>query len=151
MVVVSNSRLQVLLIDGKLATSLESEPTWIDALRATLLDLQDGASEVVLIGDTPNPRVDPPVCLSAHLDDMSACATDRLESTNPRRSQTERRLAESIGVSWIDPTDLVCPSDPCPIVIDGYLVYRDGGHMAMSFAAALAPYIGRLLPPIEGG
>ena len=150
MVVVSNSRLQVLLVDGKQATSLESERTWIDALRATLLDLKDGASEVVLIGDTPNPAVDPPVCLSAHLDDTLACATDRLESTNPVRSQDEQQLAESIGVSWIDPTDLVCPSDPCPVVIDGYLVYRDGGHMAVSFAAALAPYIGRLLPPIQG-
>jgi hypothetical protein len=151
LVVVSNSRVQRLMVDGKPIISQEHEPIWIDALRTELRELQKDADRVVLIGDTPNPKNDPPDCLSQHLDDMLACTNAKARSTNTKRARNEDTLAESIGVTWIDPTDWVCPTDPCPVVIDGYLVYRDSGHIATSFATALAPYVDTMLPNVPDG
>jgi hypothetical protein len=38
---------------------------------------------------------------------------------------------------------------PCPAIIGGLLVYRDGGHMTRTFSTALAPYLAAALPPLS--
>ena len=110
--------------------------------------LDSTAGKVVVIGDTPNPKTDPPVCLSAHLDDVLACATSAERSTAPVRMAVEAAVAAEAGATFIDPTPWICPTDPCPAVIGRWLVYRDGGHIATAFARGLAPYIAAELPEI---
>jgi hypothetical protein len=119
---------------------------WAPALQRTLTRIRSLGAKVVLIADTPNPRNDPPVCLSAHLDDTLACATAASVALAPERIAIEARVAFDAGVTFIDPSPWVCPSDPCPAVIDRWLVYRDGGHIATAFARALAPYLEQALP-----
>ncbi len=53
------------------------------------------------------------------------------------------------GATFVDPSDWLCPSEPCPVVIGRVLVYRDGHHMTTPFARALAPYLEPLLPRID--
>jgi len=50
---------------------------------------------------------------------------------------------------FVDPTAWLCPSDPCPVVIGRFLVYRDEHHMTVTFAESLAPYIDRALAPVD--
>jgi peptidoglycan/LPS O-acetylase OafA/YrhL len=149
LVVVSNSR-NVLLIDdaGKAIASRTHDDVWSPGLARMLGRLRALAPNVVLIGDTPNPKNDPPVCLSAHLDDSVACATAATEAIGIERLAVEASVAAMQGTGFIDPTDWVCPSDPCPVVIDRWLVYRDGGHIATAFSRALAPYLEEQLPAI---
>ena len=149
LVVVSNSRIARLMVD-KVNTMISQthDEVWGPALERMLLTLDKSAGKVVLIGDTPNPKTDPPVCLSAHLDDVLACATSVERSTAPVRIATEAAVAEEAGATFIDPTPWICPTDPCPAVIGRWLVYRDGGHIATAFARGLAPYIASELPVI---
>jgi hypothetical protein len=103
---------------------------------------------VLVIGDTPNPAGDPPVCLSDHLDDALACATPSAKAVAPDWLATERAVTVKTGATFIDPSAWLCPTEPCPAVIGRVLVYRDGHHMTTPFARALAPYLEPLLPPL---
>ena len=111
--------------------------------------LKSIAGRVVLIGDTPNPKSDPSVCLSP------TSTTRSPARPRPERDVTEPnshggRVAEEAGTTFIDPTRWICPSDPCPAIIDRFLVYRNGGHIATAFARGLAPYVAEQLPDIPG-
>jgi hypothetical protein len=56
-------------------------------------------------------------------------------------------LAAAAGVTFIDPSPWVCPTDPCPVVIDSYLVFRDKHHLTTVFATALSRRLLDALPP----
>ncbi len=147
MVVVSSSKIARLRVsDTEYVISQSHEEIWGPALGRMLDKLKAPSREIVIIGDTPNPKGDPPVCLSAHLDDMIACMTPSSFATLPARAATEALVAEQHGATFIDPTSWVCPSDPCPVVIGRFLVYRNGGHIATAFARGLAPYLERAMP-----
>jgi hypothetical protein len=42
----------------------------------------------------------------------------------------------------------ICPSDPCPVVFNGMIIYRDDHHMTATFAAAIAGDLLEALPPL---
>ncbi len=149
LVVVVNSKFASLEIGGREATAAETAAAWEPSLARMLGTLDAAAGAVVLIGDTPQAAVDPPVCLSANLDDVLACATPMAQAIDAHRLAADRLAAERAGVSFIDPTPLVCPTDPCPAVIGNLLVFHDSGHLTRTFAAALAPYLGAWLPRID--
>ena len=49
-------------------------------------------------------------------------------------------------------SDLICPYDPCPVVLNGMIVYRDSFHITATFAESLAPELEARLPrPGSGG
>ena len=149
LVVISSSRIAGLMISQTETVASQShDELWGPAVQRMLEKLKRISGEVVLMGDTPNPKGDPSVCLSAHLDDMLACATPAKIATLPRRAATEARVSEQVGTTFIDPTPWICPSDPCPVIINRFLVYRNGGHIATAFARGLAPYVAEQLPDI---
>ena len=152
LVVVVNSKFATFEIHGREATASQTAAGWGEALASTLRTVSADAGHVVLIGDTPQSTLDPPVCLSAHLDDVLACATSpRAEAIDVTRLEADRTAAVAAAVQFVDPTPWVCPSEPCPVVIGSLLVYHDGGHMTRTFSAALAPYLGAVLPRIGAG
>jgi hypothetical protein len=146
LVIVSNSRIARLMVDGEQVISQTHHEIWGDALERMLRRLRKLAGRVVVMGDTPNPRGNPPVCLSANLSDALACATPAERAISLKRTATEREIADKLGAVFIDPTDWVCPTDPCPALIGRWLVYRDGGHIATAFARGLGPYVAAQLP-----
>ncbi len=148
LVVVANSKSARLAVDGGIDPAGQG-PAWDAALGRMLERLAAIAARVVLLGDTPQHAVDPPVCLSANLDDALACATPREVAVPTARLAADGEVAESAGAIFVDPTPWVCPSDPCPLVIGNVLTYHDGGHLTRTFATALAPYLAAVLPPLE--
>ncbi len=148
LVVVVNSKFAKFDLGGREATAEETLAGWDAALASTLRAVDAASGAVVLIGDTPQSGVDPPVCLSAHLDDARACATARAEAIDADRMTADRLAAETAGVGFLDPTAWVCPSDPCPVVVGNLLVYHDAGHMTRTYSTALAPYLAAALPPV---
>lgn len=142
LVIISDARSTRFLIDGEAVRSTDRDDLWGAGLDGTIVAAQRaGAAAVVVIGDTPDPAGDPPECLSAHLEDALACATPVDTAIAPRRLATERAVAAARGAAFIDPSDWLCPTDPCPAVIGRLLVYRDGHHMTTPFSRALAPYL----------
>jgi len=145
LVVLSNSRY-LLAINGSPVDATDRQSLWDAALTRTLTQLAADAAHVVLIGDSPRPAGDPPVCLSAHMKNVLACANPRADAVDPVYLDAQERVAAATGVTMIDPTPLICPSEPCPVVVGSLLVYRDTHHMTAHYAAAIAPYLGALLP-----
>jgi hypothetical protein len=145
---VTSSYAAKLTIDGQPIASDERLDDWGDGLERTLDTLADRAKHVVLIGDTPRSKVDPPECVSGHMASALACATPAGEATDAIRLRADADTARTAGVAFIDPTAWLCPSQPCPAVVSGVLVFRDGDHMTATYAAALAPYLAAVLPPL---
>jgi len=148
MVVVSDSRIGQLWVNGNAVPYTDREDLWATGLERSLDELRKVAGHVVVIGDTPRPATDAPVCVSGHLDNALACATPLSEAITPAWTATERTVSTETGSTFIDPTAWLCPTVPCPAVIGNVLVYRDGHHMTTPFARALAPYLEPLLPTL---
>jgi len=148
LVVVSNSKFVAFEIDGRLATAEQTSAGWESAVASMLRRVGAPSTRVALIGDTPQMGVDPPDCLSSHLDDALACAQPRGDAVPWERLAADRAAAEEAGASFIDPTPWVCPTEPCPVVIGSVLIWRDAGHMTETFSKALAPYLGAALGPV---
>ncbi|HEX7950155.1 MAG TPA: acyltransferase family protein [Candidatus Limnocylindrales bacterium] len=127
-----------------------AQPDGGQALRAgltqTLERLRPLARAVVLIGDTPKFDVDPPDCLSQHLDNVLACAEPRAQTVDAAWLDAEASLAAQAGATFVDPTAWACPTDPCPVVIGRYLVFRDQHHLATPFVTALRTRLAAALP-----
>ena len=139
------------IVDGASTPTVAQRPDLWDAGIATSLSRLSALTDhVVLVGDTPRSKVDPPVCLSKHLDDTLACATRFSVSANIVRTSTDAALAAAAGATFVDPTPWVCPSDPCPVVIGSYLVFRDSHHLTTAFSTALARRLLASLPPLPG-
>ena len=137
LVVISNAHNYSLALDGKPAWSTDHEDVWSAGLTRTIDRVSGVADAVLLIGDTPLMADDPPVCLSKRLDDASACATPIASAVRRIRLTEDQRVAAATGATFVDPTPWLCPSEPCPVVIGRFLVYRDRHHMTATFARAL--------------
>ena len=49
-------------------------PAWINSLTPLMRQLRDTGAQVLMLGPIPDPMESVPICLSAHLDDATACA-----------------------------------------------------------------------------
>jgi hypothetical protein len=105
----------------------------------------------VVLADTPTMNDGlPAACLSAHLDDTTACGRDRAEAISSAFALAETSAAASAGAAVIDLNDYLCSTDRCDPVVGRYLVYRDANHLTATVSARLAPALsealGGLLP-----
>ena len=150
LVIMSQSRGHQLIVNGEVRGGRNARGPMQAAIGRTLARFREVAGQVALIADTPRALSDPPVCLSRHLDDILACATPREEAFNRAWSDGERATAEAAGVEFVDAASWVCPTDPCPVVIGRYLVYRDNHHVATPLVEALRTRLLAALPEPVG-
>ncbi len=123
---------------------IDEDPTRQGEAMARLLRQIPG--QVAILADTPAAAVDVPVCLSAHLSDITACATSRLAAFGRQHLVRERAAARASGATLVDMSDAICPGDPCQPVVRGMIVYRDDHHLTATFAASLAALLASRLP-----
>jgi hypothetical protein len=145
LVVVSEDRAYQVTVNGAPVDVAQAMTTWNAGLETTLTQLRAISGTVALLGDSPRSTVDPPVCLSAHLDDSVDCATPLSKAVDRSWMAAEQSVAAAAGVRYVDSTPLVCPSDPCPVVIGRVLVYRDQDHLTATYSAILARRLGLAL------
>ncbi len=119
-------------------------------LAQTLQRLRPLADAVALIGDTPKLSQDPPDCLSQHLDHILACDEPRAQTLDVAWTTVEAAIAGQADATFVDPTNWACPTDPCPVVIGRYLVFRDQHHLATPFVTALRGRLAAALPAPGG-
>jgi peptidoglycan/LPS O-acetylase OafA/YrhL len=113
---------------------------WERGYADTIAALPDDA-DVVVLADTPNPILNPAVCLSGHLTDIDACALDRHDVVDESFLAMERDAATRNHAHFVDTTPWVCASFPCPVIRGNLLVFRDASHLASPFSASLASEI----------
>jgi hypothetical protein len=115
---------------------------WVDTIRT----IDDSAGEVVVFNDVPKWTEDSVECLTKHADDVRVCATERDIAVRPDMTQTLEQAAEDGGATFVDPSVLVCPDDPCPVVDGRYLVTYDTSHLTPVYSRLLSEQLEALLP-----
>ncbi len=120
------------------------DPAWIDTLGRSVATLRSTGATVLVLGPAPDPHGSVPSCLSAHLDDATACAPTPSAALDGGGIGAERAVTAGGGGQYADLTDLFCTPDRCPVIVGNALVFRDDNHVTTEYAQLLAPVMGAL-------
>ncbi len=105
---------------------------------------------VILLSDTPFFGVDVPACLAANRSNVGACSA-RAGAVDGYWIPREKVAARAGRATFVDMTHAICPSFPCPAVVDNTIVMRDEHHMTYTFSRWLAGPLGDILDRIGVG
>jgi peptidoglycan/LPS O-acetylase OafA/YrhL len=152
-IIVSNAQFYattMLEVDGKSRSREEALASWAEGSAKAYSNLLTISNRVIRLGDIPTPDFDVPDCLSENLATPENCALDLGPTLLRNRDLIAAERSQSPpSVDFIDPSALVCPTDPCPVVDDsGRIKYRDWHHMTGTFSASLAQRIGDLISSV---
>ncbi len=92
---------------------------------------------VVVLGDIQKWSSDLQACLRRHSRDVRECSPRAGGSTTLHWERTTRQAAKAAKVTFRPTRKLACPYDPCPLVIDGTFLARDGDHLSATYSAQL--------------
>ncbi len=120
------------------------DPAWIDSLGRTVAQLRGTGATVLVLGPAPDPHSSAPTCLSAHLDDVSACTPTKPAALDGDGIAAEQAVTARSGGHYADLTDMFCTPDRCPIIVGNTLVFRDDNHVTTEYAQLVAPLMGAL-------
>lgn len=123
--------------DGRVLTGAAGRAALVDGMRRAWQSFAV-ATPVLVLRDTPAPRLDIAECVSAHREQLTRCAVPReeaLRGIGPLQVDAAKGLP---GVRLADLNDAICPADRCAAVIGGVLVYRDTNHLTATYARTLA-------------
>jgi peptidoglycan/LPS O-acetylase OafA/YrhL len=126
-------------------TSYNSE--WIHSLTGLVQQLRGLGAQVLVLGPIPDPHILVPICLSAHLDDATACSPARSTAVNQAGIAAEAAATNTGGGHYADITDLFCTDQRCPVIVGNTLVYPDiynATHVTVEYSRQLGPAIGAL-------
>jgi hypothetical protein len=115
---------------------------WADTMRT----IGRSAGQVVVLNDGPRWTEDPIECLTEHADDVRACATPRRVAMRSDVTRVVRRAARDAGATFVDPSVLICPDDPCSVVDGRYLVVYDISHLTPVYSRLLSERLEAMLP-----
>jgi peptidoglycan/LPS O-acetylase OafA/YrhL len=122
------------------ATGSADPANWADGIARTI-DALGGSSELVVVADTPHFTFQPPLCLSAHVNDAQACSAQREVAINSAVAEVEADIASRSNIDYLDFTSQLCSEAECGAIIGSTLVYRDAHHLtatkAETFSGAL--------------
>jgi len=114
-------------------------------MKRTIEAIKPSTQHVVYLEDTPAQIQDPPLCLSEHRMSTLACATPVAQSISASWQAEEHAIASDEGISIIDPSYWVCPTDPCPVVLGNLEIFQDNSHLTATYAEAMAPIMASAL------
>ena len=129
---------------GKRVVGDERAPLWRSGITRTVRQMPV-SSQVLVLGDIPENRINPVQCLRQHPADISQCTTSRKPLAQRKIERAIEAGAKAAGASYRRFFDKVCSYDPCPLVQGRVLVYRDRGHLTATFAERLTPMFRSLL------
>jgi hypothetical protein len=127
------------------------DPVWIDTLTHLVQELRSIGAKVLVLGPVPDPHSVVPICLSGHLDDVTACSPPRSTAVNEHGIAAETAATQAGGGQYADLTDLFCTADRCPVIIGNNLVYFDKDHLTAEYTRLLAPVMGALADRVLAG
>lgn len=120
------------------------DPTWLDGLTRLVTQLRGTGARVLVLGPVPDPHTTVPTCLSAHMDDASACAPSRSIAVNDSGIAAEAAAVQAGGGQYARLDQYFCTDQRCPVIIGNTLVFRDDNHITAEYAQLLSPVMTRL-------
>ena len=120
------------------------DPAWMSTLTQLVARLHATGAAVLVLGPIPDPHSVVPTCLSAHLDDATACSPPRSVAVNDAGIAGEAAATAAGGGQYADVTALFCTAQRCPVIVGNELVYRDDNHVTIEYARTLTPVMAAL-------
>ncbi|MGB6058124.1 MAG: acyltransferase family protein [Microthrixaceae bacterium] len=130
---------------GKVSRLEVPSEAWRGGVRSTFDELHDAGIPFFAIADIPDPGFDVPACLSRSDGAIIGgrdCRFDRARSLGIPQAEIESEAAATFGGTWLDFTDVICPSSICDPWRGGLVLYSDENHMTDTFNRTLAPVLG---------
>ncbi|MBN9248534.1 MAG: acyltransferase [Hyphomicrobium sp.] len=115
--------------------TVRTAPNFNQALENTVRTFTDRGIKVLLIGQIPMYEVLPVRCIIRAVEnhrDASPCGMSRDEALNELKlsnAALTRVAAANPGVSLSLPVEYMCQQERCSPIMDGVLLYRNGGHV----------------------
>jgi len=116
------------------------------AALARMIDRVPG--RVAVIVDTPDAGRDIPGCLARYASDVRRCAIAHDVAFAGSLGALEKAATTATGAGLVDLTARICRAEPCPVVVDKKIVFRDIRHLTATFSRSLAADLDRALKPI---
>ena len=114
-------------------------------MRRTVAELRAAGKKVVLIGPPPSSDFNVGACLERLLTGrigLGASEGCAIPADTYRDKQSAvlalMQAAEKLGVPVIRLSDFLCKAETCDTMIDGTMIYRDGGHLSHDGSRLLA-------------
>jgi len=121
---------------------------WLSALGQMVADIRAMGSKVAVIGPVPKPPFIVPTCLSAHLQDATACTVSLDQAINLAGQAAEKKVVQAAGGSYIETEPWFCTSSTCAAIVGNIEVWRDDNHITATYAAYLGPVMSDVLEQI---
>jgi hypothetical protein len=126
---------------------------WRTGLARSLRKLGRGPARVLMLGDVYPWGAQGAVlaCLRNHTRDISPCQKSRSSATASfvrGRDRVEAAAAADAGARFTSVHNILCPYDPCALVVDGILVTRDGGHISATYSREIWRALDRIIPDL---
>jgi hypothetical protein len=138
---------QLVDTQGRALPRREQAKAWGAGMRRMLEALPD-TSHVLLFGDAPKNHQNPVKCLKRHVSNMSACVSRRVPRSRRHVETAIREAAEAKGADHRSLYGRICTYDPCPLVHDSVLLFRDKHHLTRTFAELLTPSVRDMLQDV---
>jgi peptidoglycan/LPS O-acetylase OafA/YrhL len=123
------------------------EASWAAGADEAVSALTAVTHNVVVLGDNPVSKDDPPSCLSASLGDATACATPRDAAVRADRISGEVSAARNSGAVFVDTSNWFCTPTACPAVVGNLLILRDETHLTAPAAEFYQPMLAAAIAP----
>ena len=121
------------------------DQAWLDSLTRLVQRLRGTGASVLVLGPVPDPHSTVPTCVSAHMDDATACSPARPDGLNDAGIGGEAAATAAGGGQYAELSELFCTADRCPVIVGNTLVYRDDNHVTTEYAQVLAPLLTELV------
>lgn len=139
LIIVANIRIARFQGGGWPSRDARTTRLWKQALTRSYKRLRaiSTTGTVVVLGDTQKWSSDLEACLRKHSRDIRECSPRADGPVTRHWEKTTRKAAKSAKVIFRSTRKLACPYDPCPLVIDGTFLARDGDHLSATYSAQL--------------
>lgn len=117
---------------------------WRTAIRATMPRLAGLGHRLVVLADTPLRAGSVPDCLATAEQGIAQCELAR-PSASVRTNQWLHKQVTATGLTWVDPTPLLCAAGYCPAVAAGIGMYNDASHVSRTWSTHVAGALDELL------
>jgi len=111
------------------------------AYASALSTWSDAAKSVVVLRDTPFPRLDIPACLANNTDAEVCSYTNAAKYVDTVSRRAVDLMPDQHHVQYIDLTAAFCSDDVCSPIIGDVIVFRDHSHITATFASSLLPQL----------
>ena len=150
--VIASSLDSYAFLDAKGARS-KSDSVWKAALTRSLRQLGKGRTRVLMLGDVYpwGARGAVNDCLRRHARNIAACQKPRSSATASwvrNRDKVQAAAARNAAATYRVTRNILCPYDPCSLIVDRILVTRDGGHLSATYSREIWRALDRLIPDL---